>query len=181
MQKVKLHDREFSPFIGREKIATAVHKMAENINKDLDGKMPLFLVILSGAFVFAADLLRQINVPCEVTFVRLSSYSGTQSTEKIRELLGLNEVLKGRTVVILEDIIDTGHTMDEMMHKLLRLEAEEVKIATFLLKPAALRKDLKIDYIGIEIPNDFIVGYGLDYDGLGRNLPDIYKVIPETK
>ncbi|MDP2424270.1 MAG: hypoxanthine phosphoribosyltransferase [Bacteroidales bacterium] len=179
MQKVTLHNREFTLFLSTDDIQRAVEEMAIKINHHMEGKRPLFLVILSGAFVFAADLLRRIHVECEVTFVRLSSYSGTQSTEKIRELLGLNEVLKGRTVIVLEDIIDTGHTMDDMVHKLRHLEASDVKIATLLLKPAALRKDLKIDYIGIEIPNDFIVGYGLDYDGLGRNLPDIYKIVAE--
>ncbi len=180
MSIIRLKDREFSLFITAEKIEKAVGEMAEKINRDMEGKTPVFLVILSGAFIFAADLLRKIRVNCDVTFVRLSSYSGTQSTEKIRELLGLNEVLKDRTVVVVEDIIDTGHTMDDMVHKLKHLEAAEVKIATFLLKPAALRKDLKIHYIGMEIPNDFIVGYGLDYDGFGRNLPDIYKVVPES-
>lgn len=179
MNRITLKDRDFSKFIGAAEIEKAVSAMAEKINRDMEGKHPIFLVILSGAFVFAADLLRKIKTNCDITFVRLSSYSGTQSTEKIRELLGLNEVLKDRTVVIIEDIIDTGHTMDDMIHRLRHLEAAEVKIATFLLKPAALRKDLKIHYVGMEIPNDFIVGYGLDYDGYGRNLPDIYKVIPE--
>lgn len=180
MNKITLKDRDFSLFITTAEIQKAVEAMAQKINEDLKGKTPIFLVILSGAFVFAADLLRKINLDCDVTFVRLSSYSGTQSTEKIRELLGLNEVLKDRHVVIIEDIIDTGHTMDDMVHKLKHLEAAEVRIATFLLKPAALRKDLKIHYVGMEIPNDFIVGYGLDYDGFGRNLPDIYKVVPEN-
>jgi hypoxanthine phosphoribosyltransferase len=179
MDRITLKDRDFTLFITAGEIEKAVTAMSQQINRDMAGKNPIFLVILSGAFVFAADLLRKIKTNCDVTFVRLSSYSGTQSTEKIRELLGLNEVLKDRTVIIVEDIIDTGHTMDDMIHKLRNFEAAEVKIATFLLKPAALRKDLKIHYIGMEIPNDFIVGYGLDYDGFGRNLPDIYKVVPE--
>lgn len=179
MENITLKDRDFALFITAADIEKAVTAMAQQINRDMEGKQPIFLVILSGAFVFAADLLRKVKTNCDVTFVRLSSYSGTQSTEKIRELIGLNEVLKDRTVIIVEDIIDTGHTMDDMIHKMRHLEAAEVKIATFLLKPAALRKDLKIHYVGMEIPNDFIVGYGLDYDGYGRNLPDIYKVIPE--
>jgi hypoxanthine phosphoribosyltransferase len=179
MENITLKDRKFSLFITSADIEKAVTAMAQQINRDMEGKQPIFLVILSGAFVFAADLLRKVKTNCDVTFVRLSSYSGTQSTEKIRELIGLNEVLKDRTVIIVEDIIDTGHTMDDMIHKMRHLEAAEVKIATFLLKPAALRKDLKIHYVGMEIPNDFIVGYGLDYDGYGRNLPDIYKVLPE--
>ncbi|HHN47825.1 MAG TPA: hypoxanthine phosphoribosyltransferase [Bacteroidales bacterium] len=179
MNRITLKDRDFTIFITAADIEKAVTAMAQQINRDLEGKNPIFLIILSGAFVFAADLLRKVKLDCDVTFVRLSSYSGTQSTEKIRELLGMNEVLKDRTVIIVEDIIDTGHTMDDMIHKIRNLEAREVKIATLLLKPAALRKDLKIHYVGIEIPNDFIVGYGLDYDGFGRNLPDIYKVVPE--
>ena len=180
MDRITLKDRDFTLFITAGEIEKAVTAMSQQINRDMAGKNPIFLVILSGAFVFAADLLRKIKTNCDVTFVRLSSYSGTQSTEKIRELLGLNEVLKDRTVIIVEDIIDTGHTMDDMIHKLRNFEAAEVKVATFLLKPAALRKDLKVHYVGMEIPNDFIVGYGLDYDGVGRNLPDIYKVVPEV-
>ncbi len=179
MERIRLKDREFELFITAADIEKAVTAMSQQINRDVEGRNPIFLVILSGAFVFAADLLRKIKTDCDVTFVRLSSYSGTQSTEKIRELLGMNEVLKDRLVVVVEDIIDTGHTMDDMVHKLKHLDAAEVKIATFLLKPAALRKDLKIHYVGMEIPNDFIVGYGLDYDGVGRSLPDIYKVVPE--
>lgn len=179
MDRITLKDRDFSLFITAADIEKAVSTMAQQLSRDMEGKNPIFLVILSGAFVFAADLLRKIKTNCDITFVRLSSYSGTQSTEKIREVLGLTEVLKDRTVVILEDIIDTGHTMDDMIHKIRHLDAAEVKIATLLLKPAALRKDLKIHYVGMEIPNDFIVGYGLDYDGYGRNLPDIYKVVPE--
>lgn len=179
MDRITLKDRDFTLFITAADIEKAVSAMAQQLSRDMEGKNPIFLVILSGAFVFAADLLRKIKTNCDITFVRLSSYSGTQSTEKIREVLGLTEVLKDRTVVILEDIIDTGHTMDDMIHKIRHLDAAEVKIATLLLKPAALRKDLRIHYVGMEIPNDFIVGYGLDYDGYGRNLPDIYKVIPE--
>ncbi len=177
MKTITLHNRSFELFIREEEIQKAVEEMAIQMNRDLSTKNPLFLVILSGAFVFAADLLRKMNFGCEISFMRLSSYSGTQSTEKIKELMGLNEVLKGRTVVVVEDIIDTGHTMDDIVIRLREQEAAEVKVATFLLKPKALRKDLKIDYVGMEIPNDFIVGYGLDYDGLGRNLPDIYRVI----
>lgn len=140
-------------------------------------KIHFFLVVLNGAFIFAADLLKRIKIDCQVSFVKLSSYSGTKTTNIVRELIGLDEILHGRTIVIVEDIIDTGLTMAEAINKLYKLEAAEVYLATLLFKPKAFQKDFKIDYIGIEIPNDFIVGYGLDYDGFGRNYPDIYKII----
>ncbi|MFP4470642.1 MAG: phosphoribosyltransferase, partial [Bacteroidales bacterium] len=128
------------------------------------------------AFMFAGDLLKHINTACQISFVKLSSYVGTQSTNTVRELIGLDEVVHDRTIVILEDIIDTGVTMAETINKLKKLEAREVKLATLLFKPKAFIKDYAIDYIGMEIPNDFIVGYGLDYNGHGRNYPDIYKI-----
>ncbi|HSW67689.1 MAG TPA: hypoxanthine phosphoribosyltransferase [Bacteroidales bacterium] len=181
MKTIRLKDKYFEPFIPASEIEAAVERMAGRINSDMEGKLPLFLVILNGAFIFAADLIRRINVDCHVSFVRLSSYDGIHSTQVVRELIGLNEEIANRTVVVVEDIIDTGHTMDELVRKIKALNATEVKIATCLLKPAALRKDLTIDYIGIEIPNDFIVGYGLDYDGYGRNLRDIYKIVPQIK
>ena len=149
----------------------------EKINKDLEGKNPLFLVVLNGAFMFASDLLKKITIDCEITFVKLSSYVGTKSTHMVRELIGLDKSLTGRHVVVVEDIIDTGITMHNTLPKLEEIGAEEVKIATLLFKPNAFQKDFKIDYVGMEIENDFIVGYGLDYDGLGRNLADIYKIV----
>lgn len=181
MKTIQLKDKHFELYIPADEIAAAVDKIAESINSDMKGKLPLFLVILNGAFIFAADLLRRINVDCHVSFVRLSSYDGIHSTQVVRELIGLNEEIENRTVVVVEDIIDTGHTMDELVRKIKALNASEVKIATCLLKPAALRKDLTIDYTGIEIPNHFVVGYGLDYDGHGRNLTDIYKIVPQIK
>jgi len=178
---IKVHDKYFEPFITNEEIGKAVDRMAEQINRDMAGKNPLFLVVLNGAFIFAADLFRRINTDCQVSFVKLSSYVGTQTTNTVRELIGLDEVLHGRTVIIIEDIIDTGITMAETIGKLKKLEAAEVKLATLLFKPAAFHKDYHIDYIGMEIPNDFILGYGLDYDGLGRNLPDIYKIVDQQQ
>ncbi|MCD4745708.1 MAG: hypoxanthine phosphoribosyltransferase [Bacteroidales bacterium] len=177
MKNIKVKDKEFSIFIKSGEIDVAINKIAKQINEDLKDKVPLFLVILNGAFMFAADLFKKINIDCEVSFVKLSSYIGTKTTSTIRELIGLDEVLKQRTVVIIEDIIDTGITMDNTIQKLKHLEAEDVRIATLLFKPSAFVKNFKIDYIGIEIPNDFIVGYGLDYDGFARNYPDIYKII----
>jgi len=177
--RITVHDKAFEVSISAEKIRETVNEMARVIAHDVKGKKPLFLVILNGSFVFAADLLRQMDFECEVSFVKLSSYVGTKTTSVVRELIGLDEVLRGRTVVIVEDIIDTGITMANTIEKLKHLEADDVKLATFLYKPDAFLKDFKIDYVGIEIPNDFIIGYGLDYDGLARNLPDIYKVVEE--
>jgi hypoxanthine phosphoribosyltransferase len=177
MKEVQLKDKRFRIDISGEKILKQVERVASEINRDLQGKKPLFLVVLNGAFMFAADLLKNIDIDCEVSFVKLASYQGTSSTEKVKELIGLNEDLTGRTVVVVEDIVDTGITMENIITDLLRLKATEVHIATLLFKPEAFQKNFKIDYIGLNIPNDFIVGYGLDYDGLGRNLKDIYKII----
>jgi hypoxanthine phosphoribosyltransferase len=174
---IRVHDKYFEPFISNDEIQMAIDRLAVRINEDIKGKNPLFLVVLNGAFIFAADLFRRITTDCQVSFVKLSSYVGTQSTNTVRELIGLDEVLHGRTVIIVEDIIDTGITMAETIAKLKKLEAAEVKLATLLFKPDAFQKDFHIDYIGMKIPNDFIVGYGLDYDGHGRNLPDIYKIV----
>lgn len=179
MKKIQVRDKFFVPFLSKEKIADAVSVMASKINRDMEGKNPLFLVVLNGAFIFASDLLKEITIPCEVSFVKLSSYIGTKSTSTVRELIGLDEVLHDRTVIIVEDIIDSGLTMGVAIDKLKKLEASEVKIATLLFKPEAFKMDYKIDYTGIEIPNDFIVGYGLDYDGYGRNLPEIYQIEEE--
>ncbi|MFZ4705600.1 MAG: hypoxanthine phosphoribosyltransferase [Bacteroidales bacterium] len=176
MDKIRVKDKEFELFISAEKINETISRIADQLNTDLKGKDPLFMVILNGAFMFAGDLIKKITVDCEVSFVKLSSYSGTRSTAVVKELIGLNEVLRGRTVVVIEDIIDTGVTMELMIGKLKEMDPRDVKIVTFLFKPEALTKDFAIDYVGIEIPNKFIVGYGLDYDGFGRNLPDIYKI-----
>lgn len=176
MKQVTLHDKTFEISISGEKIQNTIDRMAEEIARDVRDKNPLFLVVLNGAFMFAADLLKRFDFNCEISFVKLSSYVGTQTTSVVREIIGLDEVLHERTVIILEDIIDTGITMWNTIPKLRQLEAKEVKLATLLFKPNAFQKDYKIDYIGMEIPNDFIVGFGLDYDGLGRNLPDIYKL-----
>lgn len=177
--RVTVHDKTFEIYLPAEVIQQAIAGMAKKINKDIEGKNPLFLVVLNGAFMFAADLLKHITTDCQISFVKLSSYVGTKTTQTVRELIGLDEVLRGRTVIIVEDIIDTGITMSETITKLQKLEATDVKLATLLFKPAAFQKDFYIDYIGLEIPNDFIVGYGLDYDGLGRNLPDIYKLVSD--
>jgi len=176
MESVIVHDKEFVKFIDAQKIDATVTTLAERINKDMKGKNPLFLVVLNGAFIFAADLFKKLTIPCEISFVKLSSYIGTQSNHVVRELIGLDEMVTYRTVVILEDIIDTGLTMGVTTEKLRKLEAKEVKIATLLFKPDAFQMSYEIDYVGMTIPNDFIIGYGLDYNRHGRNLPHIYKI-----
>jgi hypoxanthine phosphoribosyltransferase len=179
MDKVKVRDKEFSLFLTAEDIDKAVEQVAEMINIDMKGRDPLFLCVLNGAYVFASDLLKKVNVDCEISFVKLSSYVGTKTTNTVRELIGLDHILTNRTVVVIEDIIDTGLTMSYTMEKLRNLGASDVRIATLLFKPEAFKKNYPIDYVGIVIPNEFIVGYGLDYDGFGRNLPNIYKIIED--
>ena len=176
MKIIRVKDKEFKLSIPAEEINSAIEKLADQLNKDLQGKNPLFLVVLNGAFIFAADLYRKITVDSEISFVKLASYSGTSSTHEVKELIGLNEKLKGRTVVILEDIIDTGTTMQYLMNKLKYIGAAEVILVSLLFKPSAFRENFLIDYLGMEIPNDFIVGYGLDYDGYGRNYEAIYTI-----
>ncbi len=177
MNNIKIHDKYFEPFILFNEIEHAINKLADNINEDIEGQVPIFLVILNGSFMFAGDLLKKIEVPCEVSFVKLTSYAGTKSTEKVRQLIGFNEDITGRTIIIVEDIIDSGITMENVLGQLEKMGAVDVRIATLLFKPEAFQKSYKIDYVGIDIPNDFIVGYGLDYDSQGRNLKDIYKII----
>lgn len=177
MKKVTVKDKEFRLFIPHEKIKEAIKQVANQINRDLEGLNPLFIVVLNGAFMFAADLFKEIEVSCEVSFVKLSSYSGTQSTNTVRELIGLDENVNGRNVILLEDIIDSGLTIAYTVQKLKNLGAADVKIATLLFKPDAFKKDYHIDYVGMEISNKFIIGYGLDYDEHGRNFPDIYQIV----
>jgi hypoxanthine phosphoribosyltransferase len=176
MQKVVLKDKTFkiNISISASEIDKAVGAVAQRINNDLKDKTPLFLVILNGAFIFASDLTKKITIDCEISFVKLSSYHGTSTTGSVKQLIGLNEDIKGRTIVIVEDIVDTGLTIESVMEQLKAMEPAEIKIATLLYKPEAYSKQIELDYVAIVVPNDFLVGYGLDYDGLGRNLPDIY-------
>ncbi|MCF8424872.1 MAG: hypoxanthine phosphoribosyltransferase [Bacteroidia bacterium] len=174
MQRVTLKDKTFVPYISSDKISASVYQMAQKINSDLLNDMPLFLVVLNGSFMFASDLLKEINIPCELSFIKLASYHGTTSTGVVTEMIGLTEEIKGRTVVIVEDIVDTGVTLEKLVTLLTKKEVKQIKVATFLLKPDAYKKDIKVDYVGMEIPNDFVVGYGLDYDGLGRNMKEVF-------
>lgn len=177
MSIVKIKDKTFRISIPREEILKNVDVVAEKINRDMAGKNPLFLAVLNGAFVFAADLMRRITIPCEISFVKLASYQGVMSTGKVREVIGINESLAGRTVIIVEDIVDTGLTMKQMMDSLATRNPESIHICSLLLKPDKLQVPLDVEYVALRIPNDFIVGYGLDYDQQGRNLPDIYTVV----
>ncbi|WP_179345405.1 adenylate kinase [Winogradskyella ursingii] len=173
---LKLHDLYFKPFISEQEIHAAVEKMVQEIATDLDDEMPVFVGILNGSFMFVSDFVKKYPKPCEVTFIKLASYEGVKSTEDIQRLIGLTQDLTGRTVVILEDIIDSGKTLEEV-HRIFKNEnVKELIIATLFYKPEAYDKDFKLHYVGIEIPNKFIVGYGLDYDGLGRDLPDVYQL-----
>ncbi len=177
MTKVQVRELVFEKFISREEIDAAVQKVADDINRDFEGKNPLLLAILNGAFIFASDLMRKITIPCEISFVKFASYQGTMTTSKVKELIGIDEDLENRHVIIVEDIVDTGITMDKLLCDVNLKNPAEVKVACFCFKPEAFQKDFPIDYVGLKIPNDFIVGYGLDYNGYGRNLPDIYKVV----
>lgn len=176
MGRVSVKDKFFEKFITAEAIDAAVTRIAGEITGAYKDKNPLFLCILNGSFVFAADLLRKLNFPCQVSFIKYASYSGTSSKGEIRTVIGINEDLKDRQIIIVEDIIDTGLTMDHLLKELKNRGADNVRIASLFFKPAAFRMSFKIDYLGMEIPNDFVVGYGLDYDGYGRNLPALYKV-----
>lgn len=178
MKQVKIHDKTFELYIPYEKIRSVIETMAEQMNSDFREKDPLFVCILNGSFMFAAELFKRIELmKAQITFVKLASYHGDKTTGDVKQLIGFNERVEGRTVVILEDIVDTGITIDNILEQLKKLNPAEIKIATLLLKPDALQKEVQLDYIGLKIPNDFIVGYGLDYNGLGRNLIDIYTVV----
>lgn len=179
MELVTVKDKQFAISLPEERIQQRVAEVAAQISRDLEGKNPIFLAVLNGSFVFAADLMRGIATPCEINFVRFSSYEGMNSTGAVKELLGLNQSLKGRTVVVVEDIVDSGLTMKELLAYLQKFEPADLRVASLLVKPGNLQVKLDIDYTCFEIPNDFIVGYGLDYDGFGRNLPSIYTVVED--
>ena len=177
METIRIKDKQFKTFITEEQILKEVARVGEEINRDLADANPLFVSVLNGSFMFTADLMKHVSVPCEISFVKLASYAGTSSTGKVKELVGLNDDITGRTIVIVEDIIDTGLTMERLIETLKARNPKEIRIATLLVKPDKLKVDLDINYIAMSIPTDFIVGYGLDYDGLGRNYRDIYTVI----
>jgi hypoxanthine phosphoribosyltransferase len=177
MDTIKILDKTFKTFISESEIQKRVAAVAEKINHDMAGKNPLLLAVLNGSFIFAADLMRNLTIPCEISFVKLASYQGTTSTGKIKEIIGINENLENRDVIIVEDIVDTGNTMKRMLDTLGTRNPRSLHICTLLVKPGKLQVPLNIEYCAMEIPNDFIVGYGLDYDQQGRNLRDIYTVV----
>ncbi len=173
-QLITVKDKQFKPYISGEIILKEVKRLASEISKDLADEFPLFLVVLNGSFMFAADLLKEVSIPCEISFIKVASYHGTSSTGSVTELIGLTEDVSGRTIVIIEDIVDTGVTLEKLVTALNKKNVKQIKVASALLKPDAYKKDMAVDYVGLKIPNDFVVGYGLDYDGQGRNLKDIY-------
>lgn len=176
-ERVQVHDRYFKPYIGEAMIQQEVSRLAYEMNRDLAGKDPIFLGILNGAFMFASDLYKQLTFPCQITFLKLASYSGTKSTGSVKQLIGINLDLKDRVVVVLEDIVDTGVTLETIIRQLSGYEPQEIHVATFLHKPDATIKEVRLDYVGMKIPNNFILGYGLDYDGYGRNFREIYQLV----
>lgn len=173
----KLKDKTFEKYILNDDLQRKVSELSKQINTELEGKKPVFVVVLNGAFIFASDLLKGVTIDCEIAFVKLSSYQGTQSSGVVQQIIGLDLDLRGRTIVVIEDIVDTGLTLDRFLLTLREMEPAEVKIATCLVKPDAFKSKFPIDYMCFSIPNDFVVGYGLDYDGLGRNSRDIYKIM----
>ena len=179
MNTIQIKEKKFALPIPEAEIQAAVRQVADKINQDIADKNPLFICVLNGAFMFAGDLMKNVNIPCEITFIKLSSYEGLYTTGAVKEIIGLNESVVGRNVVVVEDIVDTGITMERILSSLRAKGANEIRVATFLQKPDALQRDITVDYVAMRIPNDFIVGYGLDYDGYGRNLKDIYTVVPE--
>lgn len=177
MDTITVNNKEFRLSIPESEILKQVDRVAQEITNALDGKNPLFLCVLNGSFMFASDLLKRVNIPAEISFVKMSSYQGTVTTGKVRRLLGVDRDLTGRTVVIVEDIVESGITMVQLLEDLRMQNPAEIKICTLLSKPNKRQVEVKVDYVAMEIPDEFIVGYGLDYDGFGRNLPDIYTIV----
>lgn len=177
MDKVIIKDKAFAMSMPEAEIKQRIKELAQQISTDMAGRNPLFLAVLNGSFIFAADLMREMTIPCEISFVKLASYQGTTSTGTIKEVIGINEDLSGRTVIILEDIVETGQTIKRMIETLGTRNPASVHICTLFFKPERLTEQLKLDYVAFSIPNDFILGYGLDYDQQGRGLKDLYTLV----
>lgn len=173
---IQIHDKYFVPFITAEEIDAVVGRMARQTEEDMKGEVPIFLGVLNGSFMVVSDFVKKYKQPCEISFVKMSSYEGMSTTNEVKQLIGLNQNLEGRSVVVIEDIVDTGNTIEELKKILEGHNLKQLKIATLFFKPEAYTKDIVLDYVGFEIPDKFIVGYGLDYDELGRNLPEIYQL-----
>jgi len=175
-KEIQLHDKVFVPFMDEQKIHSAIDKLASKIQSDYNSKNPVFIGVLNGSFLFAADLVRRFDGACEVSFVKMASYEGTSTSGVVSELIGINEDLTDRHVIIVEDIVDTGNTLEKLHEVLKEKNPKSLEIATLLFKPNAYQKELPVNYVAMEVGNEFLVGYGLDYDGLGRNLKDIYII-----
>lgn len=177
MSRVKLHDLEFEPFLSEAEVGAAVDRLAAELQAKYADKRPLFVGVLNGAFFFAAELMKRLDIECEITFVKVASYLGTSTTGRVTDLIGLNERLEGRHVVVVEDIVDTGNTVKHILEALKDHHPASVSIATLLFKPEAYEQEIPIEHVAVSIPNAFVVGSGLDHDGLGRNLPGIYRIL----
>ncbi len=177
MQRIKVLDKEFEISISSEKIQQRIQELAKTISDDLVDLDPLFIAILNGSFMFASDLFKKITIDAQVTFLKLASYQGTTTTGSVKQLIGLNQEIKDQNIVILEDIVDTGITLDTIMRQLSGYQPASVRVATLLYKPDACKANISLDYIGFSIPNEFIIGYGLDYNGYGRKYEDIYTLV----
>ncbi|MBC7418555.1 MAG: hypoxanthine phosphoribosyltransferase [Pedobacter sp.] len=178
MKRITVANKEFEIFLDKEMIQNRINQIGGRLNADYQGKCPLIIGVLNGSFLFMADLVKELQINCEIAFIRLRSYEGTKTTGKIKELMGLPEDLKARDIIIVEDIVDTGLTIDHILKRVKEQEPESLKVCALLLKPLSLKKEVpELAYVGFEIPDDFVVGYGLDYDGLGRNSSDIYKAV----
>jgi hypoxanthine phosphoribosyltransferase len=177
MSRITIKDKIFETSMTEADIKRRVAELARQISRDMEGRNPLFLAVLNGAFIFAADLMREMTIPCEISFVKLASYQGTTSSGSVHEVIGINENLAGRTVIILEDIVESGLTIRRMMEQIGTRNPASVHVCTLFFKPERLKEALKLDYVAFEIPNDFIVGYGLDYDQQGRCLKDLYTLV----
>lgn len=173
---IEVHNKKFTPYITAQKIDEQIKSLAADLNRDYAGKKPLFIAILNGSFMFASDLFKEVNIEAEICFIKLASYKGTKSTGNVITSIGLDEPLKDRHVIIIEDIVDTGKTLHEFLPQLFNQQPASLKIAALLHKPEALVYPIKIDYLGFNVPNKFLLGYGLDFDGLGRNLREIYRL-----
>ncbi len=179
---VQVHDKEFELLLDEDAIAKRIRLMAIQLNVDYENRNPLFIAVLNGSFLFMADLMKEINLPCETEFIKVSSYHGTSSSGSVKDMMGMPANIKGRDIIIVEDIIDSGLTMQYILAEIYKLEPSSVAVCSLLFKPEALKVELpELTYVGFEIPNEFVVGYGLDYDGLGRNLNHIYRAISIEK
>jgi hypoxanthine phosphoribosyltransferase len=179
MSQIQLFGKNFIPFIAEDQIQQRVYEMAEQLNKDLKNERPLFIAILNGSFIFAADIFKHLTIEAEISFIKLASYKGTKSSGNVITSIGLDADLYNRTVVILEDIVDTGKTLSEFLPQINHQQPRKLLIAALLIKPSAIKYPVKIDYLGFSVPDKFLLGYGLDYDGLGRNLKAIYQLMDE--